>query len=45
MDKCIVYLPVYNGAKFLKETLDSVLNQDYENYQVVMIALLMNLQK
>ena len=35
MDKCIVYLPVYNGAKFLKETLDSVLNQDYENYQVV----------
>lgn len=35
MDKCLVYLPVYNGEKFVRETIESVLSQDYPNYQVV----------
>lgn len=35
MEKCFVYLPVYNGEAFVKETIESVLNQDYPNFQVV----------
>ena len=35
MEKCFVYLPVYNGDAFIKETIESVLNQDYPNFQVV----------
>ncbi len=30
-----VVLPVYNGIKFLKEAVQSVLNQDFENFEFV----------
>lgn len=32
-----VVMAVYNGEKFLKETLDSILSQTFENFEVVVI--------
>ena len=32
-----VCVPVYNVEKYLRECLDSIFNQDYENFDVVMI--------
>lgn len=32
-----VVLPVYNAEKFIKEALESVLNQDYKNFEVIVI--------
>ncbi len=32
-----VILPIRNGAKFLKKTLESVFNQDYENIEVIVV--------
>jgi glycosyltransferase involved in cell wall biosynthesis len=32
-----VLTPVYNGAKFLRECIESVLNQDYENWEYVLV--------
>ncbi len=32
-----VVIPVYNGEKTLKECLDSVVNQTYENYEVIVV--------
>lgn len=32
-----VILPVYNGAKFIKECIASVLNQSYENIELVIV--------
>jgi len=32
--KCIVYIAVFNGKAFIKETLDSVLAQTYKNFVV-----------
>lgn len=34
-DKVSVCIPTYNGAKFIKETLESVLGQDYPNMEVI----------
>ena len=35
MGECFVYLPVYNGEKFLKATLDSILAQDYPDFKII----------
>lgn len=32
-----VLTPVYNGGKFLSECIESVLNQDYENWEYVIV--------
>lgn len=37
MDKISIIIPVYNGAEFLEKTLFSALNQDYENFEVIVI--------
>lgn len=39
MDKDIVsvIIPVYNGEKYLSETLESVLNQSYKNLEVIVV--------
>ena len=36
-DKISIIIPVYNAEKYLVECLDSVVNQTYSNYQVIMI--------
>ncbi len=33
--KCIVFLPVYNGSRYIKETINSVINQDYKDIELV----------
>lgn len=35
MKKCAIYLPIYNGEKFLKQTIDSVLNQSYKEFDLI----------
>jgi glycosyltransferase involved in cell wall biosynthesis len=35
--KISVIIPVYNGEKTLKQCLDSVLNQNYKNYEVIVV--------
>lgn len=37
MDKVSVILPVYNGEKYIKKCIDSVLNQTYKNIELVCI--------
>jgi len=32
-----VLMPVYNGAAFLKEAIDSILNQSYKNFELLII--------
>lgn len=32
-----VILPVYNGEKFLRESIESILNQTYENFEFIII--------
>src|SRR5699024_3837159 len=32
-----VLTPVYNGADFLRDCIESVLNQDYENWEYVLV--------
>ncbi|KJH72494.1 glycosyltransferase [Aliterella atlantica] len=32
-----VVIPVYNGAKTIKETIESVLQQTYENFEIIVI--------
>lgn len=35
--KFSVIIPLYNGAKFIKATLDSVLAQTYKNYEIILV--------
>lgn len=37
MKKVSVVIPVYNGEKYIKQAVDSVLNQTYKNVQIVII--------
>lgn len=32
-----IFIPVYNGAQYLKETLDSILAQQFTNYEVLCV--------
>ena len=32
-----VIMPVYNGEKFIRETIDSVLNQTYRNFEFIIV--------
>lgn len=32
-----VIMPVYNGEEFLRETIDSVLNQTYQNFEFIIV--------
>jgi len=31
-----VIMPVYNGEGFIRETIDSILNQTYQNFEFIM---------
>ena len=35
MDKIDILLATYNGEKYLKEQLDSILNQTYSNFRLI----------
>lgn len=35
--KFSVVIPLYNGAKFIEATLDTVLSQTYKNYEIILI--------
>ena len=35
--KLSVCIPVYNGAAFIKETIDSVLNQNFKDFEIVIV--------
>ena len=37
MDKISVIVPIYNSEKYLKEYIDSLLNQDYKNFEILLI--------
>jgi len=32
-----VIMPVYNGEKFIRETIDSILNQTYQNFELIIV--------
>ena len=35
MDKVTIISGVYNAEKYLKECLDSIVNQSYQNFEVI----------
>ena len=35
--KVSVLIPVYNGASFLKEALDSILNQTFTDFELILL--------
>ena len=35
--KFIIVVPVYNAEKYIKQCLESILSQDYENYELIVI--------
>ena len=37
MPKISVVIPVYNGSKYIEETLNSVLNQSYKDFEIIVI--------
>ena len=32
-----VVIPIYNGERFLRDTLDSILRQTYSNYELILV--------
>ena len=32
-----IIIPVYNSKKFIKETLQSIENQTYKNYEIILV--------
>src|SRR6187549_3204533 len=32
-----VVVPVYNGQEYIQETLDSIFNQTYKNYELIVV--------
>lgn len=37
MEKVSIIVPVYNGAKVLKRCVDSILKQDFENFELLLV--------
>ena len=37
MEKFKIILPVYNVEQYLKECLDSIINQTYKNFEVICV--------
>lgn len=37
MASCSILLPAYNGEKYLKRALDSIVNQTYKDFEVILI--------
>lgn len=37
MQKVSVIIPYYNGGEFIKDTLESILNQTYRNYEIIVV--------
>ena len=37
MDKVSIILPVYNCEKYVRQTIESVLNQDYKNWELIIV--------
>lgn len=37
MDKISVIVPIYNQEKYLKECIESILKQDYKNFEVLLV--------
>lgn len=35
MEKIAIFLPIYNESKYIKKTIESILHQDYENYDLI----------
>ena len=35
--KISIIIPVYNTSKYLRKCLDSVINQSYKNYEVIVV--------
>ena len=37
MKKVSIIIPVYNAENYLKKCIDSVINQSYKNYEIILV--------
>ena len=37
MKKISIIMPVYNSEKYLSKAVESVLNQDFEDYELILV--------